>query len=71
MVHPDIVNRWQCAKRAAAAIAACMGAEMLQTADGAKRVIYGGKPHDFPTWLAAYSFVSRVRADQLRAKALA
>ena len=68
-MHPDLANDWRAAKRAAAAIGQVIGAELVQKPDGRKVVLYDGRVIPCVTWLAAYSFVSRIRADQIKSEA--
>lgn len=70
-VHPDIYKDYRVAKRAAGALAAAMdNCYLLQNDNGKPRVIVGKqKPRDFPTWLAAWSFLFRLRCDQIGVKA--
>lgn len=64
-IHPDL-HKWQVAKQAAFALASAMpGCELLQTLKGKPRIIYAGKTIDCPSWLAAWSWLQRVRGDQL------
>ena len=67
-IHPDLFRDYRQAKRAAAALAAAIpGCTLLQNAKGKPRVILGSRTQDYPTWLACYSFLFRLRCDQLAA----
>jgi hypothetical protein len=65
VIHPDL-HQWKIAKKAALAIAAHMGAEILQSPDGhRKRVIIGKRMIDHSTWYACYCTLWRIRLDQI------
>jgi hypothetical protein len=68
MPDPRIYTDWKMAKGAAGALANAVGATVLQTAKGGKRVIHGPRVLDFPTWLAVWSYLFRIRVDQLAAE---
>lgn len=64
--HPDLYSNWRVAKRAAAVLARCVGARLIQTPVGKPRVLMaGGMVRDFATWLSAWSWLSAVRTDQV------
>jgi hypothetical protein len=65
MPHPDLYSDWRVAKRAAAVLANVVGATLLQKPDGRKRIILGRRVIDSPSWLAAWSFLYRIRSDQV------
>lgn len=68
-MHPELARNPKAAKVAACAIANAMGAEIVPSPDGKiKRVLINGRAIDCTTWLAAYSVVQRIRADQLAAR---
>ncbi len=69
MPHPSIYSDYRVAKTAAGALAPACGAVLLQTPDGGKRIIHGHAIKDFRTWLAVWSYLYRVRTDQLAAEA--
>ena len=64
MPDPKIYTDPICAKGAAAALANATGAVVLQTPDGGKRVVHGRTVKTFKTWLAVWSYLYRIRADQ-------
>lgn len=68
MPHPSIYSDYRIAKQAAGALAPACGAVLLQTPDGGKRIIHGKQVKDFKTWLAAWSYLYRIRTDQLAAE---
>jgi hypothetical protein len=69
MPHPDLYSDYRVAKRAAAVLARACGAVLLQTSKGKPRVILGKQaPRDFPTWLAAWSWLHFIRQDQIRSQ---
>lgn len=65
MPHPELYRDWRVAKRAAAVLANATGAILLQDAKGKPRVILGKAVRPFPTWLATWSFLHQIRADQI------
>jgi hypothetical protein len=70
MPHSDLYSDYRVAKRAAAVPARASGAVLLQTPKGKPRVILGKQaPRDFPTWLAAWSWLHSIRQDQIRRQA--
>ena len=65
-LHPDCYSDYRVAKRSAAVLATACGASLLQNAQGKPRVIFGQQPpRDFPTWLAALSWLHQIRQDQI------
>jgi hypothetical protein len=71
MPAPEIYSDWKVAKKAAAALANAVGATLLQTGKSEKRIIHGPKVLTMPTWLACWSYLFRVRTDQIAAARLA
>ena len=68
MPSPEL-SQWQVAKKACFALAGAMpSVTILQRADGGKRVIIGKLIKDFPTWLALWSYLHQIRADQIGVK---
>ncbi len=68
MPAPEIYTDYRVAKKAAAVLARACGATLLQTQAGKPRVILGRQPpRDFPTWLAAWSWLHQIRRDQISA----
>ena len=68
MPDPRIYSDYRMAKQAAGALANAVGATVLQTPKGGKRVIHGPRIMDFPTWLAVWSYLYRIRCDQIKAE---
>lgn len=68
-MHPDL-SEWRTAKRAALAIASAMRAvEIAQLPDGRKRILHAGRVVDCATWLSVYSYLKRIRQDQINQQA--
>ena len=67
-VDPAIYTDYRAAKKAAAALAAAVNMTLLQNDKGKPRVVAGKMQKDFPTWLAAWSWLHRVHADQQASK---
>jgi len=68
MPHVSIYSDWRVAKQAAAALAQACGFVLLQQPNGKPRILVGSKHRDYPSWLAAWSFLYQVRRDQILAK---
>ena len=68
MPDPKIYTDWKAAKGAAGALAIACGATLLQTPKGKPRIILGDRITDYPTWLAAWSYLYRIRCDQIQQK---
>jgi hypothetical protein len=69
MIDPNLYSDVRATKRAAAVLANACGATLLQVGPHGriKRVILGNIIKDFDQWLAAWSWLHQIRADQIGA----
>ena len=69
MIHPSL-SQWQQAKKSAMALAAHMGAEIIQSPDGQRKrvILRGGKITDCTSWYGAYCYLHRIALDRISAQ---
>lgn len=68
MPDPRLYTDYRVAKKAAGALANACGATLLQTNKSKPRIVLGTTVKDFPTWLAAWSWLHQIRLDQITPK---
>lgn len=63
-VDPAVYTDYRAAKREAGLLSLEIGCVLGQTDSGKPRVYHAGSRRDFPTWLAAWTWLHRVAQDR-------
>jgi hypothetical protein len=69
MPDPELFRDWKVAKHAAGALAHALHMTIGQGPGGEKLLFLPGKPpRQFPTWLSLWTYLYRLRCDQIAGK---